>query len=247
MDKLHYSVNNWLVDSAFGNIVHLHTGERKRLGEYQLKLLTIMATHAGEIFTKEELTQYVWARRIVGNNSLTHAIHSLRIALEDDGKQQKIIKTVARKGYFLDATYCQQIGVEASSDLLSAASPPQGHLRHEVNNLSNTMHHSPASPCKMHMLDSVNDDYIYTSSKRAKPRFPYLNSKLSILLFTVVCCYGSNLIFSYYIDDNAAENDYRSPPTETLFFHSPVNFDKTSTKKYDFYKTLNKFNFERGR
>lgn len=49
----------------------------------------------------------VWQRRVIGNNSLPNAIHALRIALEDDGKNQKIIKTVPKKGYILEKEFCE--------------------------------------------------------------------------------------------------------------------------------------------
>lgn len=106
MNKRYCSVNNWLVDVTSGSILHLTTGERKRLGEYQLKLLDILVQDAGKIFTREELTNLVWERRVIGNNSLPNAIHALRTALEDDGKNQRIIKTIPRKGYLLEAEYC---------------------------------------------------------------------------------------------------------------------------------------------
>jgi len=106
MNRCYRSVNNWLIDVPSGSILHLTTGERKRLGEYQLKLLDILAKGAGNIFTREELTNLVWERRVIGNNSLPNAIHALRTALEDDGKAQRIIKTIPRKGYLLEAEYC---------------------------------------------------------------------------------------------------------------------------------------------
>jgi len=106
MNKRYCSVNNWLIDVASGSILHLVSGERKRLGEYQLKLLEILLQNAGKIFTREELTTLVWERRVIGNNSLPNAIHALRVALEDDGKNQRIIKTIPRRGYLLEAEYC---------------------------------------------------------------------------------------------------------------------------------------------
>lgn len=109
MNKYYFSVNNWLLDTPSGSILHLTSGERKRLGEYQLKLLEVFIQHAGTILTREELTQLVWERRVIGNNSLPNAIHALRSALEDDGKQQKIIKTIPKKGYLLESEYCCSI------------------------------------------------------------------------------------------------------------------------------------------
>ncbi|MTH46176.1 winged helix-turn-helix domain-containing protein [Intestinirhabdus alba] len=114
MNKRYYSINNWLVDIPSGSILHLTTGERKRLGEYQLKLLETLIQGAGKIFTREELTQLVWEHRVIGNNSLPNAIHALRAALEDDGKKQKIIKTIPRKGYLLEPDYCSFIEKEES-------------------------------------------------------------------------------------------------------------------------------------
>ncbi|MCE9993026.1 transcriptional regulator [Enterobacter asburiae] len=114
MNKIYYAVNNWLIDLPSGSIINLVSGERKRLGEYQLKLLDVLAANAGKILTREELTTLVWERRVIGNNSLPNAIHALRTALEDDGKKQKIIKTIPKKGYLLEQAWC--CSVERESD-----------------------------------------------------------------------------------------------------------------------------------
>ena len=121
MNKSYGAVNNWLLDLPSGSILHLVTGERKRLGEYQIKLLSVLMQEAGRILTRDELTQMVWERRVIGNNSLPNAIHALRAALEDDGKQQKIIKTIPRKGYLLEPEYCRTIEKE---DVDVCSEPP---------------------------------------------------------------------------------------------------------------------------
>lgn len=115
-------INHWLVDSASGSLIHQASGEQRRLGEYQLKLLQVLIDHAGEILTRDELNNLVWERRVIGNNSLPNAIHALRVALEDDGKQQRIIKTIPKKGYILEAEYCQfveSVPSEANVDPLN--------------------------------------------------------------------------------------------------------------------------------
>jgi len=103
----HYVIHNWLIDKDSGSLIHQLTGEKRRLGEYQFKLLLTLAQHAGKTLTREELTSLVWERRVIGNNSLPNAVHALRVALEDNGKQQRIIKTIPKKGYILEAEYCQ--------------------------------------------------------------------------------------------------------------------------------------------
>lgn len=112
MNKSRCSVNNWLLDYASGAIVHRHSGEVRRLGEYQLKLLDCLIQHAGQTLSRNELTSLVWERRVIGDNSLSNAIHALRSALEDDGKQQRVIKTIPKKGYLLDPEFCQPIEPE---------------------------------------------------------------------------------------------------------------------------------------
>lgn len=104
-----YIIHHWYVDVSSGTLIHQHSDEQRRLGEYQLKLLLVLADNAGKILSREELNTLVWERRVMGNNSLPNAIHGLRVALEDDGKQQRIIKTIPRKGYILELEYCQRV------------------------------------------------------------------------------------------------------------------------------------------
>ncbi|MHA0866450.1 transcriptional regulator [Enterobacter wuhouensis] len=124
MTKTYYAVNNWLIDLPSGSIISLVSGERKRLGEYQLKLLDVLAENAGKILTREELTTLVWERRVIGNNSLPNAIHALRTALEDDGKKQKIIKTVPKKGYLLEQAWCRFVEHESDETDQPASAIP---------------------------------------------------------------------------------------------------------------------------
>ncbi|UWS33157.1 transcriptional regulator [Erwinia pyrifoliae] len=117
-------INHWSVDFASGTLLHQSSGEQRRLGEYQLKLLRVLAENAGKAVSREELNNLVWERRVIGNNSLPNAIHALRIALEDDGKQQRIIRTMPKKGYILEAEFCEFITpLRPETDLAEAHSP----------------------------------------------------------------------------------------------------------------------------
>lgn len=98
-------INNWRLDTPLSALIHTETGEMRRLGEYQFLLLQTLADHADEVLSRQFLMSEVWANRIVGSNSLPTAIHSLRTALEDNGKQQEIIKTIPKKGYMLNGDF----------------------------------------------------------------------------------------------------------------------------------------------
>lgn len=66
----------------------------------------------------------MWKNRIVGGNSLPTAIHALRVAIDDDGKQQNIIKTIPKKGYLCNKEYIS-LPASASAETLNIAVEPQ--------------------------------------------------------------------------------------------------------------------------
>lgn len=200
MNKRYCSVNNWLVDVASGSILHLTTGERKRLGEYQLKLLDILVQDAGKIFTREELTNLVWERRVIGNNSLPNAIHALRTALEDDGKNQRIIKTIPRKGYLLEAEYC--CVVEKDEDEVNVAEDDAALIEEETDNNDDALlldepDVEPVTPESRSMVPAT----VISPVAVAKPRHSvYLRF---ILVLVIAIC--ATFITSWYLFSGLSE------------------------------------------
>ncbi|HAT8014134.1 transcriptional regulator [Citrobacter rodentium] len=106
-------VNNWRMDSSLNALIHCETGETRRLGEYHFILLETLAKNADSVLSRSYLMAEVWKNRIVGGNSLPTAIHALRVAIDDDGKQQEIIKTIPKKGYLFNKDY---LTIEYSSE-----------------------------------------------------------------------------------------------------------------------------------
>jgi DNA-binding winged helix-turn-helix (wHTH) protein/TolB-like protein/Flp pilus assembly protein TadD len=64
-------------------------------------LLVYLARHPGRLLTKDELFEAVWPDVAVTDDSLVQCISELRAALGDG--DQRLIKTVPRRGYLLDA------------------------------------------------------------------------------------------------------------------------------------------------
>ena len=64
-----------------------------------LDLLLHLIDHAGELVTKEQLLDALWADANVTDNALAQAVSELRSALGDDPAEPQYIKTVARRGY----------------------------------------------------------------------------------------------------------------------------------------------------
>ncbi|QGU86274.1 transcriptional regulator [Erwinia sorbitola] len=173
-----FIIHHWYVDFSSGALLHQSSGEQRRLGEYQLKLLLVLAENAGKILTRDELNTLVWEDRVVGNNSLPNAIHALRVALEDDGKQQRIIKTIPRKGYILEAEYCQRVSATEKETLAEIAplshEPPQLYDEHAERSLTE----SAAEP----LSASLAEPAVESSAPVKKQRFWYWLVPAQVLL-----------------------------------------------------------------
>ena len=80
------------------------------------KVLCHLAERAGRLVAKEDLQKAVWNDVVVSDDSLVQCIRQLRRALCDD--EQRLIKTVARRGYLLDAQV-SGLGVDSSAPPLT--------------------------------------------------------------------------------------------------------------------------------
>jgi DNA-binding winged helix-turn-helix (wHTH) protein len=94
-----FRVGEWLVEPSLGRLSH---GE----GTVQLELkvmdvLVCLAARPGQLVTRKQLTDRVWATEFIADNTLTHAVAELRDALGDDARQPAYIETIHRRGYRL--------------------------------------------------------------------------------------------------------------------------------------------------
>ncbi|HEI2548354.1 TPA: winged helix-turn-helix domain-containing protein [Escherichia coli] len=118
-------INNWRMDPSLNALIHCETGETRRLGEYHFILLETLAKNAETVLSRSYLCAEVWKNRIVGGNSLPTAIHALRVAIDDDGKQQNIIKTIPKKGYLCNKEYISLPASSSIEALVNIAVEPQ--------------------------------------------------------------------------------------------------------------------------
>lgn len=68
-----------------------------------MDVLVLLAAHAGDVVSNDEIIDAVWAGRPMGENPVYKAITNLRKALGDDSKNPDYVATIARKGYRLIA------------------------------------------------------------------------------------------------------------------------------------------------
>lgn len=62
-------------------------------------LLQYLISNRNRVVSKDELIAAVWAGRIVSESTLSGRLNAARSAIGDSGNQQRLIRTVARKGF----------------------------------------------------------------------------------------------------------------------------------------------------
>jgi TolB-like protein len=68
------------------------------IGPKVFDLLLYLVQNRDQVVTRDDLLQAVWRGRIVSESTLTSHVNAVRKAIGDTGKQQRLIRTVARKG-----------------------------------------------------------------------------------------------------------------------------------------------------
>ncbi|WP_313387352.1 winged helix-turn-helix domain-containing tetratricopeptide repeat protein [Achromobacter aegrifaciens] len=92
-------------------------------------VLAYLMEHRDRVVSRDDLVNAVWQGRIVSESTLATHINAVRKAVGDDGQQQRVIRTVARKGFrFVAAVTSEQAPQAASLPTASAsASQPVMH------------------------------------------------------------------------------------------------------------------------
>ncbi|WP_428504981.1 winged helix-turn-helix domain-containing protein [Roseateles sp.] len=101
-ERERFSLGDWIVDAP-GN--RLLRGEESRpLRHKAMALLVLLARHAGETVSRDEIIDSIWdGNRFVAPKAINTAIWAIRQALGDDPDAPRYLETVAKKGYRLIA------------------------------------------------------------------------------------------------------------------------------------------------
>src|SRR3979490_2484804 len=62
-------------------------------------LLVYLVQNRDRVVSKDDLIASIWGGRIVSESTLTSRINAARKAVGDSGEQQKVIRTIPRKGF----------------------------------------------------------------------------------------------------------------------------------------------------
>jgi TolB-like protein len=108
----------------------LDTGRRELRRGYELvavepqvfDLLVYLAQNHDRLVSKDDLIASVWGGRIVSDSTLSSRINAVRKAIGDNGEDQRLIRTVARKGFrFVGTVRLQPDGADSA---YGTGSPP---------------------------------------------------------------------------------------------------------------------------
>ena len=62
-------------------------------------ILAYLLRHRDRVVSKDDLLEAVWVGRAVSESTLTSRMNSVRSAVGDSGEQQRLVRTIARKGF----------------------------------------------------------------------------------------------------------------------------------------------------
>ncbi len=74
-------------------------GQVVTVGPQVFDLLLLLVSNRERVVSKDELLSAVWSGRIVSESTITSHINAVRKAIGDTGEQQRLVRTVPRKGY----------------------------------------------------------------------------------------------------------------------------------------------------
>ena len=88
------------------------------IGPQVFDLLLYLVQNRERVVSKDDLLEAVWGGRIVSESTLTSHINAVRKAIGDSGEEQRLIRTIARKGFRFvgDVREAQIIGQRRSAE-----------------------------------------------------------------------------------------------------------------------------------
>lgn len=84
------------------------------LGPQVFDLLLHLLQNRDRVVTRDDLLESVWRGRIVSESTLTSHMNAARKAIGDNGRDQRLIKTISRKGFRFVGSVVETVGEPAT-------------------------------------------------------------------------------------------------------------------------------------
>src|ERR1700761_6466612 len=92
-------------------------------GPQVFDLLAYLIENRARVVSKDDLFDHVWQGRIVSESTLTSHINAARKAVGDSGQDQRLIRTIMRKGFRFVADVTEIASTDETAPVEQAASP----------------------------------------------------------------------------------------------------------------------------
>ncbi|MEV6236716.1 alpha/beta fold hydrolase [Lentzea sp. NPDC051838] len=97
MSSATYRFERFDLDPGLGRLCH--DGQPVHMEPRALALLCYLVAHRARVVSKEELLATVWSGEVVSDAALATGLRTVRLAIGDTGSEQRLIRTVHRRGY----------------------------------------------------------------------------------------------------------------------------------------------------
>jgi DNA-binding winged helix-turn-helix (wHTH) protein len=98
---------------------------RHAVGPQVFDPLVYLVQNREHVVSKDDLLEAVWSGRIVSEATLTSHVNSVRKAVGDRGEEQRLIRTLARKGFRLVGKVTEKQPVTTTLGRSDAVGVPQ--------------------------------------------------------------------------------------------------------------------------
>src|SRR5689334_16184840 len=92
----------FLIDPQKNTVKDLSSGDESRIEQRLMKVLTMLVANPGKLVSREHIVREIWNDYGGADEAVTQAVSFLRKILHD--KDKKIIETIPKKGYVLNAS-----------------------------------------------------------------------------------------------------------------------------------------------
>ena len=119
-----FRLREWLVEPSLNRLSRSNTAIQLELKV--MDVLVCLAERAGEVVSRQEIVDRVWATEFIADNTLTHAITEIRNALGDDARNPSFIETIHRRGYRLIAPVEAEVSDDVGISRVARFPIPEG-------------------------------------------------------------------------------------------------------------------------
>jgi TolB-like protein len=128
-------------------------------------LLIYLMQHRERVVSKDDIIAAVWGGRVVSDSTLTSRINAARTAIGDNGEEQKLIRTFARKGFRFIGDVSTQSGVSEGGPPLEEASRTGLPLLERPTIAVLPFTNMTGDPQQEYYSDGISEDIITALSK----------------------------------------------------------------------------------